>query len=184
MPNVVSKITAALLSVVLLFLVPAVHTAQREEDLQGMTTYNAVVQFVDAVRNKGYVSSQMYLEFSQQLEQFGIVYDIELEHAHKTYHPEYSDPANADSFQNKYSIYYNTYYTPTILEKLYSESEIDQMRDKVNSLYLLQVGDYFNVKVTRKSASIFDILNQFIVGSVYSGQASVEYGGMILNEDN
>jgi hypothetical protein len=184
MPNAISKITAALLSVVLLFLVPAVHTAQREEDLQGLSTYNTVIQFVDAARNKGYVSSTMYLDFTQQIEQFGDVYDIELEHAHKTYHPEYSDVADAISFQNKYSIYYNTYYTATILEKLFPESEIDQKGYEASTQYPLQVGDYFNVKVRRKSISFFHILNQLIVGSMYSGQASVEYGGMILNEDN
>lgn len=183
MPNVLSKITAALLAVVLLFVVPAVHAAQRDEDIGILSAYNTVVQFVDAVRNKGYLSSGMYSDFTQQLEQFGMVYDIEMEHQHKVYHPEYTDAADARSFQNQYSIHYSTYYTEDIVQTLYPDV-VDTGVQEDNPKYELEIGDYFNVKVIRKSTSIYEIINSFIIGSSNHEPKFLQYGGMILNEDD
>lgn len=183
MSNPLSKITAALLAVVLLFLFPAVQTAQREEDLRVMTTYNMMVQFTDAVRNKGYLSPQMYNDFTWELSQIGGVYDLELEHRHKKYHPEYGDPADPATFKDGFSIVYDAFYTREMLQVLFPEtpSAIDPNQRK----YKLEAGDYMTVSLELRTASTLAVLSEYMSG-LFAGNAGdrrLTYGGMVLNED-
>lgn len=87
MTNALSKIASALLAVLLLYLFPAVQTAQREADIRYMSAYHALTEFADAVRTKGYISPVMYEQFTRSLEAKGNLYDIELEHRHKNITP-------------------------------------------------------------------------------------------------
>lgn len=68
MVNALSKITAALLAVLLLFLFPALQAAQRQEDIRYLAAYRTLVQFTDAVRNKGIVTPKMYEDFIREIE--------------------------------------------------------------------------------------------------------------------
>ncbi|WP_018752831.1 hypothetical protein [Paenibacillus sanguinis] len=182
MSHILSKVTAALLAVLLLFAYPALQTAQREEDIRYLAAYQAMVQFADAVRNKGFISSIMYEEFIRQLEVGGGMHEVELEHRRKKYHPEYGDPANPNTFLNEFSVVYDAYYSPEILSVLFPGDTAGTPRKK--GRYKLQTGDYFSVTLTNRSRGPMDIFSDFLYGSPAS-QASdlMMYGGMVLNED-
>lgn len=188
MPNALSKITAALLAVVLLYLVPATQAAEREEDIRVLSAYNTLVQFTDAVRNKGYLSAQMYEDFTAEIGNIGYVYDIDLEHKHKKYHPEYLDPANAASFQDDFSVQYDAYYTGDLLNELFpnppanggSVGDVESTSHK----YKMEQGDYFTVTIVKRSVTSYEVLSSFLLGIVSGkGSDSLTYGGMVLNED-
>ncbi|MFD1175680.1 hypothetical protein ACFQ3W_05100 [Paenibacillus puldeungensis] len=182
MSNPLSKVTAALLAVVLLFLVPAVQSAQREEDIRYLSAYHLMVQFADAVRNKGYVSDTMYEDFTRELETKGSLYDIEFEHRHKKYHPEYGDPADSGTFQGRFSVIYDAYYTQDVMNVLFPDSPTTADEDERK--YLLHEGDFFTVTVLDRSRSPLKMLSGWLYGDVArAGGSLFTYGGMVLNED-
>lgn len=184
MGNAISSISAALLAIVLIFLFPLMQTAQREEDLSTLSAYNNLVQFADAVRNKGYLSREMFEDFNRELARSGIVYDIELEHRHKKYHPEYSDPADATTFQNEFTVVYEGHFTEDVLASLYSNAPSGDS-GKGEELYLMQAGDFWVVTLSPRARSSYDILSGYLTGITgrESGSRGLTYGGMILNED-
>lgn len=183
MSNPLSKITAALLSVFLLILFPAVQTSQREEDLRTLSAYNMLVQFTDAVRNKGYISPQMYNDFTRDLSLVGGVYDIELEHRHKKYHPEYGDPADSATFKNDFSVVYDAFYTPEMLKSLFPDAPV--AIDSELRKYKLETGDFLTVSLKLRSSSTLAILSELLSGLIAgnAGERQLAYGGMVLNED-
>ncbi|MDQ0087769.1 hypothetical protein J2T12_001175 [Paenibacillus anaericanus] len=188
MPNVLSKITAALLAVLLLYLVPASQAAEREEDIRVLSAYNTLVQFTDAVRNKGYLSSQMYGDFAREIEAFGFMYDIDMEHRHKKYHPEYQDPADATSFKDDFSVLYDSYFTADLMKVLFPDSTFADGNmgngDIAERKYKMEIGDYFTVMLVKRSVTTYEVLGSFLHGQVSGkGTDSLTYGGMVLNED-
>lgn len=181
--NSMSKVFAAFLAVALLYVFPTMQAAERQDDLSQMMVYNAVVQFTDSVRTKGYVTPTMYNDFTQEMNATGNQYNIQLEHLHKTYHPEYSDPANPNTFQNKFTTVYEGYYENAILPVLYTENTTT--KDDPSRQYRLQNGDYFTVKVESTNRTMAAILRGMlgIEGNQNRSAVLARYGGMVLNED-
>jgi hypothetical protein len=179
MTNALSKITAALLAVLLLFLFPALQAAQRQEDIRYLAAYRVMVQFTDAVRNKGVVTPTMYEDFIRELETTGGGYEVELEHRHKTYHPEYGDPADPATFLNGFSVVYDSYYTSDILEAMFPTGAGQE-----GEAYKLQEGDFIAVTALDHNRSPYDILSEFLYpGADKANSSLLTYGGMVLNED-
>lgn len=185
MGNALSSITAALLAIVLILFFPLMQTAQREEDLRTLSAYNSLVQFTDAVRNKGYVSPEMFEDFSRELARSGTVFDIELEHRHKKYHPEYGDPADAATFQHEYKVVYDAYFTEDVMEVLYPDPDVANGNASLErNLYAMELGDFWVVTLIPRSQSTYEIISGYLAG--LTGEESgrrLTYGGMILNED-
>lgn len=182
MSHILSKVTAALLAVLLLFAYPALQTAQRQEDIRYLAAYQAMVQFADAVRSKGYISPVMYEEFIRQLEAGGGMPEVELEHRRKKYHPEYGDPANSNTFLNDFSVVYDAYYSPEILSVLFPGDPASRPKDR--GQYKLRAGDYFLVTLTDHSRRPMDIFSDFLYGGpAPQVPGTMTYGGMVLNED-
>lgn len=185
-PQAISKVTAALLAVCLLYLFPAYQAAEKEEGIRQLVSYNLLVEFADAVRTKGYISEGMYRDFAQEIGLAGGVYDIEIEHQHKKYHPEYSDPADAATFQNTFSVVYDSYYTEDILGELFPETASTPAFPVIDRKYYLQARDFISITITDRSRSMYDVLTEFIFPSGQKGRVQGEvmtYGGMVLNED-
>lgn len=182
MINSVSKIVAALLAVLLLYFVPAMQQAKTQEDISKLTAYHALTEFVDSVRNKGYISPEMYEDFQKELAGSGDSFGVELEHQHKKYHPEYSDPSDSSTFLNDYSVQYEGHYTEE-LEKVLFPDYLDE-KDTNKRKYYLETGDYFTVSIQRQNKGAFRILSGLLYNSA-SGQeeSPLHYGGMVLNED-
>ncbi|MNW35663.1 hypothetical protein D3C74_126630 [compost metagenome] len=187
MVNALSKITAALLAVILLFMYPAVQTAQRQEDINSLAAYNTLVQFTDAVRNKGYLSPAMYEDFSKQVAVSGIMYDIQLEHQRKKYHPEYDDPANEATFKGDFTVVYDSYFTSDVLKVLYPDGSIAGTgldSDHPSRKYKFETGDFVSISLNKRSRTPLTILSLFLFGNLDSDDhEELTYGGMVLNED-
>ncbi|RUT35941.1 hypothetical protein EJP77_02780 [Paenibacillus zeisoli] len=182
MINSVSKILAALLAVLLLYLVPAVQHAKTQEDITLLTSYHALTEFVDSVRNKGYISPVMYEDFRTELGSSGGYFDVAMEHQHKKYHPEYDDPSDGSTFLNKYSVQYEGHYTEELEEVLFPDTPAE--KDSKERKYYLEMGDYFTVNIQRKDQSPLNTFTSMLYDSASGEQDSpLHYGGMVLNED-
>lgn len=183
MSNSVSKWFAAFLAVLLLYMVPAGESARRQDDLSKIIVYQSVTKFVDSVRMKGYITPQMYLDFMQEMDVTGNLYEIEMEHQHKKYEPVYDDPAEPGTFQDRYTVLYDAYFENEVLGYLFPQSELsleDQSR-----VYRLTAGDFFQVRIRSlnrtPSMLLFDALTASNSGD--KPAISFPYGGMVLNED-
>lgn len=183
MSSAVSKFVAVLLAVALMFVYPAAETYQRQDDLSRNMVYNAVTQFVDAVRNKGYLTPVMYQDFLNEIHMTGNDFDIQMEHLHKKYTPVYTDASNPDTFQHDIDVSYAGYYTADIMSVIFPNSTKE--KDDDARKYKMNVGDFFKVTVKNINRTSGTIMMDFISGSI-SGEAAVlayPYGGMVLNED-
>ncbi len=80
MSDVFSKVTAILLSSVLMFIVPVwVMTEENNRAIQTFV-YTEIIDLTDRIRNTGCLTGSMYLNFLNSLEDTGSVYDIEIQH--------------------------------------------------------------------------------------------------------
>ncbi|WP_244905545.1 hypothetical protein [Paenibacillus physcomitrellae] len=177
-----SKITAALLAVLLLYGFPMLQNTKRQEDLSQLNAYRIVAQFVDAVRTKGYITPSMYNEFTGELGTMMEGFELEMEHRHKKYQPEYEDAADAATFLGKFSVHEEAHFGDEIMEQLFP---IEPANSKLESrVYYLSAGDYFDVRLQDQSKRASSILNRFLYGEDFASSAApLEYGGMVLNED-
>jgi len=165
-----------------MFYVPTYQNLEKQEDIAYLNTYQVVTDFVDNVRTKGYITPQMYEDFQQKLHVGDVLYNVEMVHKHKYYHPVYTDPSDPTTFTGKYVVDYDEYYWEQIKEQLYGKNagpEEDRM-------YKLEEGDYFGVYVENKTKFKSTMLLEFLTGKIGDHDPvviSVPYGGMVLNED-
>ncbi len=183
MSNSVSKWFAAFLALLLLYLVPAVEMARRQDDLSRLVVYQSVTKFVDSVRTKGYITPIMYNDFLQELAATGNIYNVEMEHHHKKYHPEYADPSDPGTFLGRYSVVYDAYYQEDLMGYLFPESNVDKQDERRQ--YRLAAGDHFQVSVRTLNRTPGLIMFDALTGSNSGGKAAIAfpYGGLVLNED-
>ncbi|WP_145331533.1 hypothetical protein [Paenibacillus xylanexedens] len=182
MINAVSKLFAVLLAVLLLYVYPAAETAERQDDIARLTATQSVTRFVDAVRTKGYISPRMQAEFQEQLAQTGNNYDISMEHLHKKYVPQYSDPMIQSSFTGTYEVVYDAYYSSQIQERLYPLSSTLSIDDP-GRRYTLSMGDFFTVSLKSTNRTPSMMIREWLQGTVQASAVFASYGGMVLNED-
>ena len=69
-----------ILAVILMFVFPIMDTWERQDDISYMSVYATVVEFVDSVRNLGYITPTMYTQFLQSINATGNRYEVTLEH--------------------------------------------------------------------------------------------------------
>ncbi len=93
------KVFAILLAVLLLYIYPIYTAFQQQDDISELVVLRATTAFVDAVRDKGYISPTMYTDFRQTIEATGLDFDVQMEHESKKYVPVYDDPTRPETFQ-------------------------------------------------------------------------------------
>lgn len=179
----VTGIFAALLAVLLLFMYPLYEQARSQDKIANNVIQSAATHFIDSARTKGYVTPLMYEEFNAQLAATGNQYEVEIEHLHKRYFPEYSDPANPATFQNSFSTFYDGFYNEQIIPVLFPADS--RQKDDPSRWYTMQVGDYIGIKLKNINRTAATQLWDFLMNDNTEENASIlmNYKGMVLNED-
>ena len=182
MVDSLSKMLAALLAVLLLYIYPAAEAANRQDELSQLTVYNSVTSFVDAVRTKGYITPTMYNQFQQELSLTGNTYNTQIEHLHKKYVPAYDDPANQLGFTGEFDAVMDGYYNEQIMPVLYPDNLVSI--DDPSRKYFLTSGDSFRVEVQNTNRTPGAIFQEWLhFGAKSVNRVTANYGGMVLNED-
>lgn len=140
------KVLGILIAVVLMFLVPVQFSLQRQENLKQVYIMTETVYLVDAVRNKGRLTIDMYETYLAKIRLLGGLYQADLHHIHFTH----KNP------KVRYMVEEDSYYTRQITEILYKEGE-----------YLFDIGDFFQMQVS-------SIKNKIETPLVYYG-GSIKY---------
>lgn len=87
MESSLQKIIAAIVGVLILFIIPVYIAFEKVDDISYSLAVKLTQNFVDNVRNKGYISPEMYSDFVAGLFSTNNVYDVTIEHVKKRQDP-------------------------------------------------------------------------------------------------
>lgn len=164
MGDSLSVIFATIVAAIIMFLFPMLDTWERQDDLSYMAAYTAVVDTVDAVRNTGRLTKEMYNDLVYTLTATGNRFDVKLEHRQYVVAP--------DAAGNKEIVYLN-HYTDEILEHLTTSGEYTEFNTY----------DYFYISVKNTNVTQSTVLKQNLYGTrMETFKIGVPYGGQIKNE--
>lgn len=182
MPNILSKVFALIMLVLVMIFVPIYQSYKNQDDLAQQVAYQAVTNFVDNVRTKGYISPQMIEDFETRLEIGTYLFKTEFTHEKKVYTPVYTDPTNPASFTGDYTVDFDDYHKSQIMPYLFNDlSSVPKNERK----YLMTAGDFFTVQVENITRTKSSMLFDFLTGGNSGDGVNIliPYGGLVLNED-
>lgn len=87
METSLQKIIAAIVGVMIMFIIPVYIAFEKADDVSYSLAVKLTQNFVDNVRNKGYISPEMYSDFISGLYATNNTYDVNVEHVKKRYDP-------------------------------------------------------------------------------------------------
>lgn len=176
-----SKMIAFILAILLLYIFPVENMLTRQDDMTRVFVFKETTEFVDAVRNLGYVTPVMYLQFTNALNATGNKYDILMEHRHERVEPVYTDPVDMTSFQHDYAKHHKMTYTSDIMEKLFP----DGVQVPTDTTYSLSKGDIFSVRVVNKNKTIATkVQEMLLMADIPAERIIIDYGGMVRDEND
>lgn len=160
MGDTLSTVFTIILAVIVMFLFPMMDTWERQDDLSYIAVYTATVDFVDATRNTGAITRNMFDSFLTSIYGTANSYDIVLEHR------EYKVvPSGTNSSQ----VIYLNHYTEEIENLLNSQG-----------YYPFKKGDYFYVSIKNTNKTQATMMEQAVYGTqLETFKIGVPYGGQI-----
>ncbi len=164
MGDSLSIVFAVMVALVIMFIVPLMDTWELQDNLSYVVTYAAVTDFVDTVRNTGYISMDNYQAFTNRLSSTGNRFSISMEHR------AFSTVIASDMMTNinKYASAYLNTYTNQILDKLHS-----------GQIYKLDMYDYFYVTVKNTNKTQASIINGIMANDKSNFKIGCAYGGIV-----
>lgn len=168
--NSFNKIIGIFVAVVLMFIFPLMYNAQKQDMISQVYVSNETTEFINNIKNKGYITKNMYHSYVSKINGTGNLYNIEIIHSHKKIEPLYEE--DTGEFINDYTIYYyNTY-----------QDEIYEVIDQEETYHFSQ-GDFISIKVNNKNKTLATTLMQVVYKSIIpTEQIIVTYGGLIRDE--
>ncbi|MBR4110902.1 MAG: hypothetical protein IKK43_04375 [Clostridia bacterium] len=155
MEDSLAIVFAILVSIILMFLFPLLDTWELQDNLSYATTYAAVVDFVDTVRNVGYISPEAYYNFESKLMMTGNTFSVRLEHR------KFIEDGGVNDYLNT--------YTNEIMAKL-----------DAGEIYPLNQWDYFYVTIKNTNKTQASVIQNFLfAGADETFKIGTAYGGIV-----
>ncbi len=118
MDGILQRVISIIIAVVIFFILPIYIAYEKKDDISYSLALKITTDFVENVKSKGYISSDMYSEFVKQLAVTDNSYDIYLEHTAKKYNPviySYTDDLKTIRAKFDYNLYREEYETGQIV---------------------------------------------------------------------
>lgn len=147
MSDTLMIIVAIALTATLMFVVPLMTMADRNDDISQLAIETAATEFVDDVRTTGKLTMDKYSKFVETISATGNTYDIEMEQKVLDENPS-KKTTQAESTKIGENVYYS----------LYTSQILDQIEK--GTLYLKE-GDMFIVTVKNSNTTISQELKNF-----------------------
>ena len=177
MQDNVSVLIATIVAVIIIVLFPIYNIATRQDSIANNMVVKATTNFVDEVRNKGYIDKQSYGTYLNELSKTGNTYDVELE----VYKPILLETGDAtDEYEQKYEVV----YTDTILSDM-SNSDLfkDEGSVKKSNAYYLYDEYKFYVRVKNTNVTQAQILLNQLLSGKQNERIIVNYGGIVYSNE-
>jgi len=174
----VSVIVATIMAVVIIVLFPIYNIANRNDNVAKNIAVELTTNFVDEIRNKGYITKEQYGNFLNKLSATGNQYEVEME-VHK---PLLLQAENMDEYEEDYEID----YTDTILAEMDNATTSEEKDNSIikNQVYYLKEG--YKIYVRVKNTNITQA--QILMGRLFGGNSDKErivinYGGVVYSNE-
>lgn len=169
--DILGRICEIIVTIILLFFVPLAYSGTKNDLIVQTYVMTETSYFVEAVRNSGCLTKNMYDLFLKKLDETGHIYDIEFTHYEENISYDLQTDSNLDEIVQLSQHLYGT-YTQDVLEELYETGR-----------YMMKQGNYFMIKVVNKDKTYGTKMQEwFLQRSLPNAQISVVYGGVIRNE--
>ena len=196
MSDALSNLFGAILAILLLIIAPILLFATSTESATQTYVTTITTEFVDEVREVGYLSPLMYERFMNQLDSTKIVYQVEIIHKKRVIFSEALPPvvatgggvavvtgggvaATPEATWSPNDFYFDFYQSEELLKTLYPVDESISLLDRY---YRFERGDYIEVKVYNEQKTLATRLMQSLTGATYHQSIHINYGGMIRNK--
>jgi len=182
MDSPIWKILGFFLAAVLLFLVPVMNMLERQESAAYTVVLTETNRFVDAARDAGYITPNMYSEFVGRLGATGCTFDIRIEHVKSTIYPVYRQNGQVLEFTGEYEISRIVQDHDAILSVLFPDDPSLGVFDRERR-YDMKAGDLLFVEVRNRGKTMVTALRDMILLSdTRHPTLFVRAGGLVRNE--
>lgn len=147
------------LAVILLFFIPVLYFAERQETVEQLYLVTETADFVDTVRMTGRLTKENYEDFQEKLSGLPELYEMRMTGRRQ----------KIETTGQMLYLYNEEFYKKQIETQLEREG-----------VYCFSEGDFFRVELIKKSFGFFEKWkNSIFPGSAGNGFVQVYYGGMI-----
>lgn len=198
MDSNIQRVFGILVAALIFFLFPIYVAFEKKDDISYALTLRITYNFVNNVKSKGYISSDMYNDFVKELGVTSNKYEIKLEHIRKRYDPAiYAYDAGYTKILRKfdYNIYKSgydarsiyaggTYYNNLILaydvnEEVFTETQILDVlnRDTPYGIYgRIPASTYASIPDTIQDPPLYE-------KNIYTMNAGDEFTVRVINKN-
>lgn len=159
MGDIIGRTLGIFLAVSLLFLLPLLYFAERQETVEQMYLITETADFVDTVRTTGRLTKESYEAFKEKLNGLSGRYELKM-----TGSRQRIELSGQTLYLNK-----EEFYKKQIEEELFKEGA-----------YSFCEGDFFRVELVKQSSGFLNRMENFLFAGLFdSKSAQVYYGGMV-----
>ena len=163
---------ALFLAAILMFIVPTMNIADRNDDIAQLEVQTAVTELVDTFRSKGEITLDELDGFIQKISATGNTFDVEIELQILD-----QNPSKKVTQVETTKIGENIYYT------LYTSQILDELRSNPDLRKALKEGDIITVKVKNTNETIAQQIKNFIYSIVGNDTYSIyaSHSGVVMS---
>ena len=159
MSDILGRILGIFLAVSLLFLIPVLYFAERQETVEQLYLITETTNFVDTVRMTGRLTRETYEKFQSKLGGLPEIYEVKMTGRHQ----------RIELTEQMLYLHQEEFYEQQIVERLEKEGE-----------YCFDEGDFFRVELIKRSTGFAKRIRGFLLPDLEdSGGVNIYYGGMI-----
>lgn len=178
-----SKIVAGLILIASLFLVSPLYFMLKEDAIVESYVIAVTEEFVNNVQTQGRLTQDMYLDFINDLDASGRLYNINMEHQHTAMSPIYDDAGSYTGFlQTTDEMHYEDEILYCVFEKQLTATEI--AAGQVSGEYHFTKGDYFTVKVSNRNTPTSVRFLRILLGRDVSPVQILAVNGGAIRDEN
>ena len=199
----IQRVFAILISIIIFFIIPIYISFEKKDDISYSLALKITTEFVNNVKNNGYISEDMYKNFVYNLSVTDNIYEISLEHKSYKYNPiivayedkEFTKPIKNFDYElykteyiNKNSInYQNNIYKflkveYSVSEEVYTDKHILETINRGNSNLNYKMKDEedkdIDIKDIDIEPNIFDVSDN---SAIYTLNEGDEFNVIIKN---
>lgn len=176
------KILGFFIAALLLFLGPLMNVLERQDNIAYTVVFSEANRFVDAARDTGYITPNMYLELRDTLNATGNSYKISIRHVKSVVNPVYEFRGSVLSFTGEYTVSRYTVGEAEILATLFPSNSTAGVHDKAR-YYTMKAGDMLFVEVRNEGKTMAAALRDMVLlTDTQTPGIFVRAGGLVRNE--